>query len=66
VARREPNPAPIVLGLLFIGLGVAFLLDRVGNFDLDGRWIWPILLIGLGIAGVVRSRPRRNGVAPPT
>ena len=54
--RPEPNRSSIVLGLLFMGLGVAFLLDRVGNFDLDGRWVWPVLLIGLGVSGLVRRR----------
>jgi cell wall-active antibiotic response 4TMS protein YvqF len=56
--RREPNPGAIVAGLLFIALGVVFLVDRAGGIDLDARWVWPVLLIGLGVAGLVRSRPR--------
>jgi hypothetical protein len=47
-----------VAGFLFIALGMLFLLDRAGGIDLNVRWIWPLLLIGLGVAGLVRSRPR--------
>ncbi len=46
-------------GILFIALGVVFLVDDAGGIDIDVRWVWPALLIGLGIAGLVRSRPRR-------
>jgi hypothetical protein len=37
-------------------LGVLFLVDRASGIDLNVRWIWPLLLIGLGVAGLVRSR----------
>ena len=56
--RRDPNPGSIVAGLLFVGIGAAFLIGRAGNTDLGAEWVWPVLLIGLGIAGLVRSRPR--------
>jgi hypothetical protein len=26
----------------------------------EGRWVWPALLIGLGIGGLVASRPRSS------
>jgi hypothetical protein len=58
--RSQPNPGALVAGALFIGLGVLFLVDAVGNVDLDVQWVWPILLIGLGVAGLVRARPRRE------
>ena len=53
--RQNPS---IVAGLLFVGIGAAFLIGRAGNTDLGAEWVWPVLLIGLGIAGLVRSRPR--------
>ena len=49
--RRDPNPGAIVAGVLFIALGVVFLVDRLHGIDLDVR--------GLGIAGLVRSRAPR-------
>jgi hypothetical protein len=58
--RGDPNPGALVAGVLFIALGGLFLLDRASGVNLDVRWVWPLLLIGLGVAGLVRSRaPRR-------
>ncbi len=54
--RAQPNPGAVVAGVLFIVLGVLSLVDRAGGINFDVRWIWPFLLIGLGIAGLVRSR----------
>ena len=56
---REPNPGSIVAGLVFVGIGAAFLIARAGGSDLGVEWVWPVLLIGLGLAGLVRSRPSR-------
>jgi hypothetical protein len=58
--ERQPNPGAIVAGVLFIVLGVLFLLDHISGVDLDVRWVWPLLLIGLGVAGLVRSRAPRS------
>jgi hypothetical protein len=57
--RDQPNPGALVAGVLFIVLGVLFLLDRISGLNLDVRWVWPFLLIGLGIAGLVRARTPR-------
>ena len=57
--RGDPNPGALVAGVLFIVLGALFLLDRASGINLDVRWIWPLLLIGLGVAGLVRSRSPR-------
>jgi hypothetical protein len=59
VNRQDPNPGAIVAGVVFAGIGAAFLLARAGGTDLGMEWIWPVLLIGLGVAGLVRSRPLR-------
>jgi hypothetical protein len=57
--RGDPNPGALVAGAVFIVLGVLFLLDRESGINLDVRWVWPLLLIGLGVAGLVRSRSSR-------
>ena len=57
--RGDPNPGALVAGGLFIVTGGLFLLDRASGINLDVRWIWPVLLIGLGVAGLVRSRSPR-------
>jgi hypothetical protein len=59
--RHELDPLSLVGGLLFAALGLLFLFDAVGTLTVQARWVWPILLIGLGVAGLVSSRPRSDG-----
>jgi hypothetical protein len=56
--RDQPNPGALVAGALFIVIGVVFLIDQAAAVDINLQWVWPALLIGLGVAGLVRSRPR--------
>ena len=58
--RHELDPFSLVGGLLFAVLGVLFLLDGAGSVDIKPRWVWPLVLIALGVAGVLASRPRRE------
>lgn len=57
--RDAPNLGALVAGGVFIVLGLMFLVDHINGVNLDVRWVWPFLLIGLGIAGLVRSRSPR-------
>jgi hypothetical protein len=50
VKPHRLDPTSLIAGLLFACLGLAFLSDRAGLLDLEARWVWPALLIGLGIA----------------
>jgi cell wall-active antibiotic response 4TMS protein YvqF len=52
VDRHDLDLTSLIAGLLFVALGLVFLSDRTGLIDLDVRWIWPSLLMGLGIAGL--------------
>jgi hypothetical protein len=51
----------LIAGLLFVGLGALFLSDRAGLFELEARWVWPALLIGLGIALLASGRSSHEG-----
>ena len=55
----RPNPGALVAGGLFVVVGVLFLVDHASGLNLNVRWVWPVLLIGLGVAGLVRSRVPR-------
>jgi hypothetical protein len=57
---HELDPFAFVGGLLFSGLGVLFLLDEAGSIAVSPRWIWPLVLIALGVAGLLASRPKRE------
>jgi hypothetical protein len=63
--RHSANYTGLLSGLLFIGLGTYALAvgpDRLGDAL---RWVWPVTLLGLGIALLVGSsasehRPRHE------
>lgn len=58
--RHELDAFSLVGGVLFGILGVLFLLDDAGSVDVHPRWVWPLVLIALGVAGVLASRPKRD------
>jgi hypothetical protein len=62
MARRVPNRTALVAGILFIALGVAFLLDALDVVSLKGAYVWPVALILIGVAvlwgGLTSSRRR--------
>jgi phage shock protein C len=61
-APEAPAPAPerargaLFLGLLFVALGVFFLVDEIWPDLLSWQYVWPIALIAIGIAVVARAR----------
>ncbi|MEY2453471.1 MAG: hypothetical protein QOD92_3045 [Acidimicrobiaceae bacterium] len=71
--RHDANVTGLVSGLLFIGVGIYGL--SVGSDQLADalRWLWPITLLGLGVALLagssrqhssrdeVRAEPREDG-----
>ena len=61
MAERETSRSALVFGIFFIVAGVAFLLDRLEVWDLQARYLLPILLIVLGIAVLIGGRSPRSG-----
>jgi hypothetical protein len=55
--RHDFDPIAFIFGVLFTGSGILFM---VGRFDLfnHARWLWPGLLVLLGIAVLVGARGR--------
>lgn len=52
--RHDLDAVSLVAGVAFGGLALVFLVDR--QTGLESRWVWPILLIVVGIAGLLASR----------
>ena len=55
---RGPGSAAVIVGLVLIGVGLYFFVDRTLGIDLpDIRWssLWPVILIVLGAIVLVRS-----------
>jgi hypothetical protein len=58
--RHELDPVSLIFGFVFAGLGLLFLVGQADQ-ALRLHWIWPLLLIVLGVAiliDVSRNRDR--------
>jgi hypothetical protein len=64
VKRHDLDPTSLVAGAVFLVVGAAFLLDVLVDVAVSPRWIAPVVLIGIGIAGLMSSVPMRG--AEPT
>ena len=47
---RNLNMTSLIAGVVFIVLGVLFLLEHLGVLVLSGRYVWPIVLVAVGVA----------------
>ena len=56
VARVGGTSGAVVLGLVFVVLGVFFLVDEIWSDFLAWKYVWPIALIAVGAAVLVRAR----------
>jgi hypothetical protein len=63
--RHDLDPVALVSGGVFAGLGLSFLLGGNAFLDVDWRWIWPPLLIGGGVLGLLRGGRRQDLDARP-
>ena len=54
--RHDLDVISLVAGVAFGGAGLVFLVEH--HTGLSGRWIWPVLLIVLGVAGLLATRSR--------
>jgi hypothetical protein len=62
--RREVNVTALVSGLVFIALGLLFLLERLAVLDISARYVVPVLLVGLGVGILFGSRRRDPDARP--
>lgn len=51
-----PTQGAVVLGLVFVVLGIFFLLDELWPDFLSWKYVWPIALVGVGLAILLRER----------
>ena len=53
---HDLDPTSLIAGVIFGGTALVYLIDNATG--LEGRWVWPILLIVIGVAGLLASRRR--------
>ena len=65
--RHELEPVSLTFGFVFTGLGLLFLIGQADQ-ALRVRWVWPVLLLVLGLGilfDVARSRDRTDRTPSP-
>lgn len=65
--RHARDTTSLVLGLLLLAPAVLFLLADTIDRTVDGRWIAPVLLVGIGVLGLLSARTsgrRRSSTTP--
>ncbi|HUR35965.1 MAG TPA: DUF5668 domain-containing protein, partial [Vicinamibacterales bacterium] len=59
---RDRSTAPVVIGALLVAAGAALLIERLGAMPPQWRnGIWPVLLIGYGVAQLVIAPGQGRG-----
>jgi uncharacterized membrane protein len=58
---RDLNITSLIAGVVFIVLGVLFLLERLNVLVVSSQYVWPIVLVALGIAIIVGGERRHRG-----
>ena len=58
--RHELDLFSLVAGVLFVVIAAGHLVDVAFDWNLDGRWIVPDVLVGLGAAGLAGVLGRKG------
>lgn len=60
--RHDTDAVALVAGIIFGGAALAFLINDV--FGSSGRWVWPVVLIVVGVVGLMASRIQHRNDPP--
>jgi mannose/fructose/N-acetylgalactosamine-specific phosphotransferase system component IIC len=55
VRRHDLDWVSLIAGLVFTVLALGYLLVAVTDLSIDGRFVWPVVLVALGGAGVATA-----------
>jgi uncharacterized integral membrane protein len=68
--KRHPfDVTSLISGLVFVIVAAVYLVAAANHQYIDGRWLLPLALIGLGVAGVagaIAAATRQRAASPPT
>jgi hypothetical protein len=58
VRKHAFDPTSFILGLVVAGVAVVYLLAEASDRTVDGAWVFPVTLIGLGVAALAAGLSR--------
>ena len=58
--RIGPDAASITAGLVFVAMGLVYLLSSGGHVHVAAQWTGSLLVLGLGIAWIIGAVTRRR------
>ena len=64
VFEASGRPGPTILGLLLAGGGSMWLLENLGIVDFNPRLMFPLIIIGIGVAALMRTLERQRVLTP--
>ena len=53
--RHDLDLVSVIAGVLFVLVAAAYLGAEISDRRLDGEWVFPGLLVGLGVLGLVAT-----------
>lgn len=65
--RHDLDWVSLVAGAVFTVIGLLYVVVGIADVDVDGRFVWPLVLVALGAAGVataVRATQREDKAYP--
>jgi uncharacterized integral membrane protein len=57
VRRHDLDWVSLIAGIVFLGIAVVYAVASLAgtSIEIDGRFVWPIVFVGLGAAGVATA-----------
>jgi hypothetical protein len=62
---RELHRGSLAAGLVFVIIGIAFLLEALDVWDIEPEVLWPSVLIAIGAALLIGAPIERKPPPPP-
>ena len=53
--RHDLDWISLIAGIVFTGIAAVYLISGIADVDLDGRFVWPVVLVALGAAGLATA-----------
>lgn len=53
--RHDLDWVSLIAGAIFTGLALVYIVTGITDVSIDGRFVWPIVLVALGAAGVTSA-----------